>query len=458
MKKTYKRILVANRGDSAVRVIRACKEMQIETVAIFSKVDRKSLHTRLADYSICIGGAEGKDSYQNSYNVLSAAIHYEVDAIHPGIGYFAEDPRFSELCKACNIDYIGPSSNCILQMGNKGIAKNIAKKLGIPVVGNESVTVNNFEDCFKSVKKIGYPIILKATGGGGGKGIRVVYKEEDLMRAFELCIKEMGNGYRKNGVLVESYIEDIKHIEVQVLADKFGNIVHLGDRECTIQSNNQKLIEESRSDALDKRIREKIYKTSIDICKYIGYVGVGTIEYILGKDNTLYFLEMNTRLQVEHTLSELITGVDLVKQQIKVAQGEQLNFQQEDIEFQGYGIQCRILAGDFSNGFIPDCGEITRFDMPGGFGVRIESAYELGNVVTSYYDPLLCKICCHDDNKTKAIKKMIRCLEEMRIEGVSTNKETLIDVLRDKRFTSGNYTTNFLKTKKADNNHQIVGE
>lgn len=448
MNTKYKRILVANRGDSAVRVIRACREMGIETVSIFSKGDKGAFHTRLADYSVCIGDVQSKDSYLNAYNVLAVATDYKVDAIHPGIGYFAENSDFSELCESCHIDYIGPSSANISLMGNKVRAKKTAKEVNIPVIGDDSVEIANYEECIQYVRKIGYPIILKAANGGGGKGIRVVNKEEDLFRSLEICLKEAEKVFGSSSILVERFIDHAKHIEVQVLADQYGNVIHLGDRECTIQRNNQKLIEESRCATLDEEIRNKMYQEAIDICKHIGYVGVGTIEYILEDNKSFYFMEMNTRLQVEHTISELITGIDLVKEQIRVTQGEQLLLKQEEIKIQGYAIQCRILAEYYNGMFIPDCGKITRFDMPGGFGVRVDASYEVNNVVTTYYDSLLCKICCHDQDKIQAVNKMLRCLEEMQVEGVSTNKEVLMNILKDSRFLNGDYTTTFLDILK----------
>lgn len=448
MKTKYKRILVANRGDSAVRVIRACREMGIETISIFSKGDKGAFHTRLADYSVCIGDVQSKDSYLNAYNVLAVATDYKVDAIHPGIGYFAENSDFSELCESCHIDYIGPSSANISLMGNKVRAKKTAKEVNIPVIGDDSVEIANYEECIQYARKIGYPIILKAANGGGGKGIRVVNKEEDLFRSLEICLKEAEKVFGSSSILVERFIDHAKHIEVQVLADQYGNVIHLGDRECTIQRNNQKLIEESRCATLDEEIRNKMYQGAIDICKHIGYVGVGTIEYILEDNKSFYFMEMNTRLQVEHTISELITGIDLVKEQIRVTQGEQLLLKQEEIKIQGYAIQCRILAEYYNGMFIPDCGKITRFDMPGGFGVRVDASYEVNNVVTTYYDSLLCKICCHDQDKIQAVNKMLRCLEEMQVEGVSTNKEVLMNILKDSRFLNGDYTTTFLDILK----------
>ncbi len=448
MNKKYKRILIANRGDSAVRVIRACKEMGIETVSVFSKGDKGSFHTRLADYSVCIGDVQCKDSYLNAYNTLTAATNYKVDAIHPGIGFFAENADFSELCEHCNIDYIGPGSSNISLMGNKAKAKKLAKECDIPVIGDDSVEINNYEECLQYAGKIGYPIILKAVNGGGGKGIRLVYREEELLQAVEQCLKEAKKVFGSGSILVESYISHAKHIEVQVLADQYGNVIHLGDRECTIQRKNQKLIEESRCTTLSEETRNRMYQGAIDLCRHIGYVGVGTIEYLLKDDKSFYFMEMNTRLQVEHTITEMITGIDLVKEQIRVAQGEPLKLKQEEIMFQGYAIQCRILAEYYNGEFIPDYGKISRYDMPGGFGVRVDSSYEVNNIVTTYYDSLLCKICCHDKDKVQAVNKMLRCLEEMQLEGVLTNKEILISILNNPRFLTGDYTTTFLDTLK----------
>lgn len=447
MKKQYKRILVANRGDSAIRVIRACKEMGIETVGIYSKADKGLLHSRIADYSVCIGDVRSKDSYLNSYNILAVATYYKVDAIHPGIGYFAENADFAELCEKCGIDFIGPNSRAISLMGNKVEAKKAAKECGVPVIGDNSIEVLNYEDCAKYAGEIGCPVILKASNGGGGKGIRVAEYESDIPHLFEVCQREAEQVFGKSSILLEKYIEKAKHIEVQVLADKHGNVIHLGDRECTIQRKNQKLIEEARCNTLSTKVRNSMYQGAVDICKHIGYVGLGTVEYILEPDNSYCFMEMNTRLQVEHTISEMITGIDLVKEQIRAAQGEALAYKQEEVNFNGYAIQCRILSEYFNGEFMPDHGRITRFDLPGGPGVRVDTSYEMDNIVTTYYDSLLCKICCHGRDKLEAVNKMIRCLEEMRIEGVGNNREILMNILKDNRFLPGEYTTTFLDTE-----------
>lgn len=445
MHNNYKRILIANRGDSAVRIIRACKEMGIETVSIYSMADKDSFHTRLADYSVCVGDARNKDSYLNTYNILAAATNYNVDAIHPGIGYLSENADFAELCENCKIDFIGPSSNGIKLMGNKIEAKKVAIECGVPIIVGDSIEAFNYGNCVQYANNVGYPIIIKAANGGGGKGIRVVECESDLLHLLETCLREAEQVFGKSSILIEKYLKEVKHVEVQIIADKYGNVIHLGDRECTIQRKNQKLIEESRCNTLPEQVRNSMYQDAINICKHIGYVGLGTIEYILEEDNSYHFMEMNTRLQVEHTLSELITGIDMVKEQIRIAQGEPLQYKQEDIQFKGYAIQCRILAECFNGDFIPDHGKITRFDMPGGFGVRVDSSYELDNIVTTYYDSLLCKICCHGKDKHEAVNKMIRCLNELRIEGIANNREILISILKKPRFLLGEYVTTYFE-------------
>ena len=446
MSKLFKRILIANRGDSAVRVIRACKELGIETISIFSNVDRGALHTRLADYAVCIGDKASKDSYLNSYNIITVATEYGVDAIHPGIGFFSESTDFCELCKKCGIKYIGPGSESIALMGNKIQAKKVAKLANVPVIGDDSMEVHSYHECLEYARNVGFPIILKAANGGGGKGIRVVERDQDLKQALEMCMKESEKAFGSSSILIERYIKHAKHIEVQVLADQFGNVIHLGDRECSIQRKNQKLIEETRCTTISEENRQKMYQGAIDICTSIGYVGVGTIEYILDQDGMFYFMEMNTRLQVEHTITEMVTGIDLVKEQIKVAQGEPLTITQENVHFHGYALQCRILSEYYNNGnYVSHFGEITRLDLPGSFGVRVDCAYEANNVISPYYDSLLCKIACQALYKEEAVRKMIRCLDELRVEGVSTNKKLLLQILKTSSFISGDFTTTFLE-------------
>ncbi len=443
MSKKYNRILVSNRGDSAVRVIRACKELGIETVTIYSKADIGSLHTRLADYAVCIGDSKSSNSYLNSYNIMAIAKEYNVDAIHPGIGFLAESSDFCELCEACNVDFIGPKSSVINKMANKIEAKKFAEKCNVPIVISKSFEYFS-DECIEFAGRIGYPVIIKAAYGGGGKGIRVVNKHSELKSSLESCFKEAKAYFGESNVLIEKYIKNAKHIEVQIIADKYGNVIYLGDRECSIQRHNQKLIEEARCSTISDTLRSKLYEGAINICKSIQYEGLGTVEYLVDEDDRIYFIEMNTRLQVEHTITELITGIDLVKEQIRIAQGEALSYLQENIQFNGYAIETRILAEYYNGNLIPDYGEITHFFIPGGLGVRVDVAYESGNVVSLFYDSLLCKICCHGKSKDEALIKMIRCLDELEIRGVRTNKEFLMKILKDKRFKEGDYNTNFL--------------
>lgn len=441
----YKRILIANRGEIAVRIIRACKELGIETVSVHSKKDKGSLHSRISDYQICIGNSNSSESYLNSYNILSAAEHMKVDAIHPGIGFFAENGDFAELCEKCSIDYIGAGSRIAHLMGNKIASKEIAKQCGVNVIEGNNAVIKTAKDCYQHIEEHGLPVILKATNGGGGKGIRVIHVIEEVPRVLELCRKEAISSFGTGDMLIEKYIKDAKHIEVQVLGDKYGNVIHLGERECTIQRSNQKLIEEAQSMNVDTEIKEKMYEDAVKICKFIGYVGPGTIEFLLQPDGTYYFMEMNTRLQVEHTITEMLTGVDIVKEQILIAEGHPLNFRQEDIKFNGYALQCRIIAENYKNDFIPSVGRIKKWHLPGGFGVRLETGYECNDEVTPYYDSLLAKICCQGHTKEEAVYRMRRCLEEAEVEGIETNIGLLLQVVKDNRFMTGDYSTNYIQ-------------
>lgn len=441
MSTEYKKILIANRGEIAVRINRACHELGIETVSIYSKGDEGALHTRVTDYKVCVGNANGKESYLNSYNILSAAQIYGVDAIHPGIGYFAENGDFAKLCNNYDIDFIGPGVETLKLMGNKIEAKKIAIECGVPVAGGNCIEVGSVEDCKKYIKDIGLPIILKAANGGGGKGIRVVHSLEDLEKSFEQCKREAQSTFGDDIILIEKFIENAKHVEVQILGDTYGNVICLGERECSIQRGNQKLIEEARCESIPDHIRTKLYEDSITICKRIRYQGPGTLEYLYLQDGTYYFMEMNTRLQVEHPITEMITGVDLVKEQIRVAQGLSLSYEQKDITFSGYALECRILAEFFNHTFVPSFGEITKWHTPGGPGIRIDSGYEIGNKVTPFYDSLLAKVCSHGSTKQEAIKKMLCTLEEIAIEGVRTNIAFMKKLIASTQFATGDYNT-----------------
>lgn len=457
MNRKYKRVLIANRGEIAVRINRACHEMGIETVAIHSQTDQGALHTRVANYTVCVGERSSRESYLNSYHILSAAIGLQVDAIHPGIGYYAENADFAKLCSNYNIDFIGPGEDIMRLMGNKVEAKKIALECGVSVAGGNCIEVNSVEDCINYVDEIGLPIILKAVNGGGGKGIRIVYEIKDIENSYEQCKKEAEHTFGDNTLLIEKYLEKAKHVEVQVLGDKYGNILCLGDRECSIQRANQKIIEEARCQSIAEEVRANLYNDCIKICQRINYCGPGTFEFLYLPDGTYYFMEMNTRLQVEHPITEMATGIDLVVEQIRVAQGFPLQYKQEDIVFNGYALECRILAEYFHNSFIPSFGTIQKWLLPGGPGVRIDTGYGTGDKVTLFYDSLLAKICCHGKTKKDVICKMICCLNEAEIEGIQTNIDFLKMIITSSQFASGNYNTSTVD-EWTENKKEVMNE
>lgn len=443
--KKIKKVLIANRGEIAVRIIMALKELGIYTVAAYSEADRNALFTKYADESICIGPAEVSHSYLDAYKILSAAEIKNVDSIHPGIGFFAEDGDFCELCNEYGFNFIGPNSKILHQMGNKCNAKLVAKQCGVPVVSGSQNIIKSIDDCKKEIKAIGLPIIMKATSGGGGKGIRIVDTEDSIEYFYNLCKAEALSSFSNGDILVEQYIQNSRHVEVQIIGDKYGNVIHLGDRECTLQRSNQKIIEECLCANISEEVRCKIYNDAIKIAKSISYVGVGTVEFLILPDNKYYFVEMNTRLQVEHTITELLTGIDIVKEQIKMFNGEKLSYTQEDIKFNGYAFQCRILAENVEDYFSPSFGVIQNYTLPCGQDVRIDNGYQNGDRITPYYDSLLCKISCRANDKISAIKKMRICLENTYISGVRTNIEFLKFLICDKDFVDGNYNEVFVE-------------
>lgn len=438
----FNKVLVANRGEIAVRIIKALRELGISTVAVYSNVDKDSLHLRIADEKVCIGDA--RDSYLNVYKILSVATKYNVDAIHPGIGFMAESGEFARLCEQYNIGFIGPASELIDAIGNKSNAKLIAKECQVPVIEGATAPVNSYDECEELGELIGFPVLLKATHGGGGKGIRIVKEKEKLKDNYNLCRIEAKAAFNNNELLIEKAVQGFKHFEVQILGDTFGNVIHLGDRECTVQRANQKVIEEARCVNIKEEVRQKIYEGALKIAKHIKYAGPGTIEFLVLSNGDYYFLEMNTRLQVEHTITEMVTGIDIVKEQIRVFEGESLSVTQEDIKFDGYALQCRILAEDTLKGGMPSIGKITKWNMPGGLNVRVESGYGCGSTVSPYYDSLIAKLCCKAADKAQAVKKMYICLEEMNIEGINTNVDFLKFLLGKPEFIEGNYTEVFM--------------
>jgi acetyl-CoA carboxylase biotin carboxylase subunit len=441
-----KKVLIANRGEIAVRIIRACKELGIRTVAIYSEADKEALHTRLADEAYCVGPAVSKRSYLNEKNILEVAYHTGIDSIHPGFGFLSENANFAKMCTECNIKFIGPTYETIEMMGNKANSKALMKKAGVPVIPGSDGVVNDYIEALKVASEIGYPVILKASLGGGGKGIRIVYSETDMKQLFELVKQESVNAFKSGDIYMEKYIQNPRHVEVQILADSHGNVMHLGERDCSIQRKNQKIIEETPSPILDSKIRSKMYKAAIDVAKVSKYEGAGTIEFLVdGHD--FYFMEMNTRIQVEHPVTEMITGVDIVKEQLRVASGETLSKKQSDIKLNGHSMECRINAEMPEKNFMPCPGTIKELHFPGGNGVRIDSAVYSGYTIPSCYDSMIAKLIVHSESREESINKMITALEECVIDGIHTNIEFLLKILKNEDYRKNNYDTSFIEKK-----------
>ncbi len=442
----FTKILIANRGEIAVRIIRACKEMGISTVAVFSEADRDALHVNLADESICIGAPRAKDSYLNMSAILSAAVVTGAEAIHPGYGLLSENARFSELCASCGIAFIGPPADVIAKMGDKNVARQTMIKAGVPVIPGSEVLAS-VEEPQKEAARIGYPLLIKARAGGGGRGIRLVEQEGQFENQFYAASQEAESAFGDGAVYLEKYLFPVKHVEMQLICDKHGNAVALGERECSVQRKNQKLIEESPSPAVDEGLRKKMMETSVRAAKSAGYENAGTIEYLLDRDGNYYFMEMNTRLQVEHPVTEMVTGIDLVKWQIRVAAGLPLQFTQEDIKLSGCAIECRINAEDPMHNFRPCCGKVTLLHIPGGPWVRFDTALYQDYMVPPYYDSMIAKLIVHAKTREEAIRKMQAALCELVIEGISHNSELQMDILLDERFQTGVYTTDFMASR-----------
>ena len=440
----FKRILIANRGEIAVRIIRACREMGIRTVAVYSQADRNAVHVGLADEAVCIGKAEASDSYLNMERIISAAIAVEAEAIHPGFGFLSENAEFVQMCEQHHITFIGPSSELISRMGNKSEAKKTMKQAGVPVVPGTEEPVYDLEEAKREAERIGYPVMIKASSGGGGKGMRVARSREEFAVSFQAAQQESIRAFADDSMYLERYVQNPRHVEVQIMADKYGQVIQLGERDCSIQRRHQKMIEESPSPALTDEIRKKIRSTAVQAAKVVNYESAGTIEFLLDDSGEFFFMEMNTRIQVEHPVSELISGVDLIREQIMVAAGEALSVAQEDILFRGHAIECRINAEDPIRGFLPCPGTITHLHLPGGNGVRIDTAIYEGYQIPPNYDSMLVKVITYDRDRKTAIRKMIRALDEMEIEGVETNLEFQYDILHQKDFQEGNFTTDFI--------------
>lgn len=441
-----KKLLIANRGEIAVRVIRACRDMGIESVAIFSEADREALHVQLADEAYCIGPTSSKESYLNFTNIISVATLTGCDAIHPGYGFLAENADFAELCRECNIIFVGPSPEAITKMGTKDIARETMREAGVPIVPGSTGIINDIEEAIELSEKIGYPVIIKATAGGGGKGIRVAANEQELIKGINITQQEAMTAFGNPGVYIEKYIEDFRHVEIQVLGDSFGNMIHLGERDCTIQRRLQKLLEESPSPALDGEIRAEMGNAAVKAAKAVDYTGAGTIEFIYDyRNREFYFMEMNTRIQVEHPVTELVTGTDLIKEQIRVASGEKLSFSQEEVTFTGWAIECRINAENPEKDFMPSPGKINMYLPPGGIGVRIDSAAYPGYSIPPYYDSMIAKVITYGSSREEAISRMKRALSEFVVEGIHTTIPFHLKLLENEKFVEGQFNTKFLQ-------------
>ncbi|MBO0553975.1 acetyl-CoA carboxylase biotin carboxylase subunit [Clostridium botulinum] len=441
----FKKILVANRGEIAVRIIRACREMGIETVAIYSEADKDALHVQLADEAVCIGPPSSKDSYLNMYNIISATVLTGSQAIHPGFGFLSENSKFANMCKDCNIVFIGPDSETIDKVGNKSNARDIMIRAGVPVIPGSNGVIHNEEEALNIAEEIGYPVVVKASAGGGGRGIRIVHSKENMIKAFNTAKSEAKGAFGDDSMYVEKFIKNPRHIEFQILGDNYGNIIHLGERDCSLQRRNQKVLEEAPSPRMNEELRKRMGDVAIKAAKAVEYKNAGTIEFLLDEDGSFYFMEMNTRIQVEHPITEMVTGIDILKEQIKIAYGEKLNIKQKDIKIQGHAIECRINAEDYKNGFRPCPGKIENLYIPGGLGVRLDSSVYSGYTIPPYYDSMIGKLIAYGRNREETIQIMKRALGELIIEGVNTNIDFQFIILEDENFIKGEYTTKYIE-------------
>jgi acetyl-CoA carboxylase, biotin carboxylase subunit len=441
-----KKVLIANRGEIAVRIIRACKELGIKTVAVYSEADQEALHVELADEAYCVGPKLSKDSYLNFSNIISVAKLTGCDGIHPGYGFLAENASFAELCEEVNIEFIGPTSDNISRMGTKDVARETMREAGVPIVPGSTGIITDEHDGLRIAEEIGFPVIIKATAGGGGKGIRVARNPEELISGIKITQKEAAAAFGNPGVYLEKFIEVFRHVEVQVLADKYGHTIHLGERDCSIQRRMQKLLEEGPSPALTPELRLAVGEAAVKAAEAVNYRGAGTVEFIFDHINQkFYFMEMNTRIQVEHTITEMITGIDLVQQQLKIASGEKLAYRQEDIKINGWSIECRINAENPSKNFMPSPGKVTMYIPPGGFGVRVDSAMYTGYTIPPFYDSMVAKVIVHADTREEAVARMKRALDEFIIEGVETTIPFHLKLMDNEVFKSGDFDTKFLE-------------
>ena len=440
-----KKVLIANRGEIAVRIIRACREMGIQTVAVYSEADKEAVHTQLADEAICIGPAPSAESYLSMERIISATITSGADAIHPGFGFLSENSKFAFLCEQCHITFIGPSAEVIRKMGNKSQARNTMIEAGVPVIPGSKDPIYDVRSAAAAAREVGYPVIIKAALGGGGKGMRVANTPEEFESSFLTAQKEAKNAFGDDTMYIEHFIRHPRHIEFQILADSKGNIIHLGERDCSIQRNHQKMLEEAPSSAITPKLRKVMGETAVRAAKACGYTNAGTVEFLLENDERFYFMEMNTRIQVEHPVTEWVTGVDLIKEQIKIASGLPLSYKQKDIKIQGYAIECRVNAENPEKNFLPSPGTITGMFLPGGKGVRVDSAIYEGYTVPAYYDSMLAKIIVYADTREEAIVKMRSVLGEVVIDGIDTNVDYLYQILEHPDYCTGNVDIEFIE-------------
>lgn len=441
----FSKILIANRGEIALRIIRACRELEIRTVAVYSEVDRNSMHVRFADEAICIGQAQSSRSYLNIPAIISAAEITDVEAIHPGYGFLAENPHFAEICTSCHIKFIGPTAENIRLMGDKMMARATMQKLGLPIIPGSSGAVKTKEEALKVARKIGYPVIIKAAAGGGGKGMRTCHNDIKLASSYMTAQAEAEANFGNPAVYIEKYIEKPRHIEIQVLADQFGHVVYLGERDCSIQRRHQKLLEEAPSPVVDNKMRKRIGELAVKACKSVNYQNAGTIEFLLDTHGNFYFMEMNTRIQVEHPVTEAVTGIDLIKEQLRVASGEKLDIHQENVKISGAAIECRINAEDYENDFRPCPGKIEILNLPGGPGVRVDTHIYQGYEILPYYDSMVAKLIVHGKNRSEAIKIMQRALNEFSIGPIKTTIPFHMRLLENPLFIKGDISTHFVQ-------------
>ena len=442
-----KKVLIANRGEIAVRIIRACREMGVRTVAIYSEADKDALHVSLADEAICVGPAPSNKSYLNMKAILEAACLTGADSIHPGFGFLSENSTFAKICEEMGIKFIGPDYRLIELLGNKSKAKETMKNAGVPVVPGSNGLINSKEEAISLAEEIKYPVMLKASAGGGGRGIRIAYNKDQLEKEYDLVKQEAKISFNDDSLYLEKFVENPRHVEIQVLADEHGNCIHLGERDCSVQRRNQKVLEETPSPILDEKTRRKMGEVAINAVKQIGYTNAGTIEFLVDKNKDFYFMEMNTRVQVEHPVTEMVTGVDIIKEQIKIASGEVLSFKQKDIAFTGHSMEVRINAEDPDKNFMPCPGTIKDLHLPGGNGVRIDTAIYPGYKIPPTYDSMIAKIIVHGKDRNESIAKMRSCVAELVVDGIKTNTDFILKILADEDFKNNNYDTSFIAKK-----------